>query len=81
MKEGSVVVVRIKPTCNLHSTYSHLKEELIEIQKMGYAGELLQKDEAESLVAFTYPFNPETGCGRDGLLYAFVENNFLELNS
>jgi len=79
MKEGNIV--RICPTCNLHTTCFHLKEELIEIQIMGYAGELLQKDEAESLVAFIYPFNPQTGCGRDGLLYAFVENDFLELNS
>jgi hypothetical protein len=79
MKEDSVV--RIRPGCNLEATYSHLKEELIEIQAMGYAGEILQKDEVESLISFTYPFNPENGCGRDGLLYAFVENEFLEPNS
>lgn len=79
MQEGSVV--RVSSSANLEATDSHLREELREIQAMGYAGELLQKDEVESLVAFTYPFNPKNGCGRDGLLYAFVENEFLESNS
>jgi hypothetical protein len=79
MQEGNVV--RLQAIANLEATHSHLKQELIEIQAMGYAGKLLQKDEIEGLVAFTYPFNPENGCGRDELLYAFVENEFLELNS
>lgn len=51
-----------------------------EILSMDYRGRIIT-DEGEDLIlaSFTYPYNPATGCGKDGQVYLFVSRFDVEI--